>query len=136
MTLTPPRHADEACRVFDPDTTSARAARQWCTPLLERWGAGARQPDAVLVLSELIANAIRHGDGAVEVRLHRRPGELRIEVSDEGPADPVVLRRPDAASPTGRGLGIIEHVAADWGVRPRQEGGKTVWASLPVDSES
>ena len=99
--------------------------------------------DAVLVLSELLSNACRHGrpiDGDDEdvrgsgIRAAWRldaNGLLTLEVTDGGgPTRP----RPSSPSLTargGRGLGIVGALSLDWGVRDRP-GELTVWAVLPV----
>jgi anti-sigma regulatory factor (Ser/Thr protein kinase) len=123
---------EEVHRCFQPEPPSARAARCWCEPVLEKWGLVDRQSEAVLVLSELVANAIRHGSGDIDVRLRRTADAVRIEVTDAGSADGVAAQEPDMSSPTGRGLAIVEHFVTAWGVRELPEGGKTVWAALPV----
>ncbi len=84
--------------------------------------------DVILVLDELVSNALRHGKPPQRVRLARLPGRLRIEVDDsaERPAAP----RP-ASDNGGRGLALIEACAAAWG-QDRRENGKTVWAELGV----
>jgi anti-sigma regulatory factor (Ser/Thr protein kinase) len=86
--------------------------------------------DAVLAVSELITNAVLHGDGPVEVRVSHRPGVLRVEVTDDGGAVPL----PRHASPgdeRGRGLHIVDAVTSRWGVAPKRPGpGKTVWFEI------
>lgn len=74
-------------------------------------------------LGNLVANALEHGRGDVEVRLTAAPdGAPQIEVRDEGPGLPasvaaLVARPPDPERARGRGLGIAARIAADAGGR-------------------
>lgn len=91
--------------------------------------------DAILVLSELLSNAIRHAHplpgGQVRVSWSVRSGTVEIAVSDGGsPTRPHQLRQPVSAL-GGRGLAIVEHVSRRWGVRGDDEE-MTVWAVLPT----
>jgi anti-sigma regulatory factor (Ser/Thr protein kinase) len=135
MPVSVPIDRREVRRSFDPVPTSSRAARSWCDPVLVDWGLGDRRPDAALVLSELVANAVRHGAGPIEVTLSQRPGALRIAVSDAGPATEITAMNPGPTTSGGRGLAIVEHFACAWGVRVLPEGGKTVWAALPIHDQ-
>jgi anti-sigma regulatory factor (Ser/Thr protein kinase) len=85
---------------------------------------------AVLLLSELVTNAVRHSrvrGRRIEVRCTLDAGVLRVEVSDAGPGVPVA-RAAGADDESGRGLALVAALAADWGVLPRPHGiGKTVW---------
>jgi anti-sigma regulatory factor (Ser/Thr protein kinase) len=90
--------------------------------------------DALLVVSELVTNAVRHGSPEVELCLCLLPDRVRIAVYDGGDALPVVpSANPSIDRPTGRGLLIVAATASDWGVT-RSEGrtGKTVWVELPL----
>ncbi|MFC9252185.1 ATP-binding protein [Amycolatopsis thailandensis] len=84
--------------------------------------------DIILVLDELVSNALRHGKRPRQVRLLRRPGRLRIEVDDAGKT-PATPRPPSATG--GRGLALIGACATAWGQEHR-DGGKTVWAELDL----
>lgn len=88
--------------------------------------------DVLLLVSELVTNAVRHGRPDIEVSLFTAPDRVRIEVSDGGDALPVVPRgQPSIDRPTGRGLLIVAATADDWGItRPPGATGKTVWAEL------
>ncbi|MFF4994167.1 ATP-binding protein [Streptomyces sp. NPDC000656] len=92
--------------------------------------------DVLLLVSEAVTNAVRHGGGPTELVLRlapaeadaalRRAGDLRIEVSDASRALPR-LRTPTVLGlPGGYGLMVMELLARRWGVMTR-EGGKTVW---------
>jgi len=91
--------------------------------------------DAILVLSELMSNAIRHADalpGAqVRVTWTLTGGTLDIAVSDGGGHGQPHPEVPSTFSIGGRGLGIVEHLSSRWGVRS-SELGTTVWATLTV----
>ena len=110
------------------DPRSAGAARQFLSKTLESWG----QPDyefgAVLLLSELVTNAILHARTDVVVRLIRLDSALRIEVGDRSLRAPMA-RHYSAEATTGRGLALVDSLARDWGV-DLDEGGKVVWCEI------
>jgi len=78
------------------------------------------------VVSELVSNAVRHGGGAVAFTVEAHDGRVMLCVAD-GSAVVPSHRDPDEAG--GRGLTVIEALAAQWGVRDHQ-GGKQVWVQL------
>ncbi|MER6221254.1 SpoIIE family protein phosphatase [Streptomyces sp900105755] len=110
------------------DDTAARA-RTLTAPLLRRWHLGEQARDgALLVLSELVTNAVRFGTGPVTVRLVRAGSRLTCEVGDSGNGRPR-LRRGDLLDDDGRGLHVVHKLTARWGVR-WTDTGKAVWAEL------
>ncbi|MYX76469.1 ATP-binding protein [Streptomyces sp. SID3915] len=95
--------------------------------------------DAVLILSELLSNACRHGrpldrtadlgDGDVRVAWRVEPaGGLTVEVTDGGGPTRPVPATPSVTARGGRGLNIINALAEEWGVRDGARGEVTVWA--------
>jgi anti-sigma regulatory factor (Ser/Thr protein kinase) len=83
----------------------------------------------VMVASELVTNAIIHGDVPVVLSVSFQAPELTVEVFDGDPhTESVRLRGDDDPAPGGRGLRIVASLADRWGVRPSQVG-KTVWAA-------
>ena len=84
---------------------------------------------ALLLASELVTNAIRHGKGMVQLVVKKLSGRLCVEVSDEGTGRPAP-RNPGSNLPGGRGLLLVERLASEWGVAPSRGGGKTVWFTL------
>jgi anti-sigma regulatory factor (Ser/Thr protein kinase) len=86
---------------------------------------------ARLLLSEVVTNAVRHGDGdAVRVLLDAGPsGELRCEVLDGGGGFVPKARDKPALVEGGWGLHLVQTLARRWGVR---EGRTHVWFELAV----
>ncbi|MFI1825114.1 ATP-binding protein [Streptomyces sp. NPDC020412] len=80
-----------------------------------------------LLVSELVTNALQHGEGAVDVRLARSDGRLYFEA---GSASPCVPRVRDASpyDENGRGMFLVTLLADEWGVTP---GG--AWCALRLD---
>ena len=91
--------------------------------------------DAMLVISELLSNAIRHArplpGGQIEVSWTLDGGTLEVAVSDGGAPTTPQPERPPASSLGGRGLDIVDHLSRSWGVRG-DDLGTTVWAVLPA----
>jgi anti-sigma regulatory factor (Ser/Thr protein kinase) len=85
---------------------------------------------ALLLVSELATNAIRHGSPPVRLSLRLERDRLRVEVTDSSPALPE-LSHPSPDQVGGRGLQIVQQLAATWGASssPRRLG-KTVWFEL------
>lgn len=91
-----------------------------------------RSADILLVLSEMITNAVRHGQGErFDLELARTPTGVHAEVSDAGPGFSAVPRHPSPVATGGRGLLIIDTIALTWGSVSTPDG-TTVWASLPL----
>ena len=89
--------------------------------------------EAEIVLSELVANAVRHAkplpDGMIKVNWTVRAGVVEVEVTDGGgPTIPRPAPRSLLAV-HGRGLRIVRGFAHEWGVL-EDRGGRTVWVSL------
>lgn len=94
--------------------------------------------DAVLILSELLSNACRHGrplgrhtdvgDGDVRAAWRvDRTGGLTVEVTDGGGPTRPVPATPSVTARGGRGLNIISALSEEWGVRDDASGEVTVW---------
>jgi anti-sigma regulatory factor (Ser/Thr protein kinase) len=118
---------------------SVGLARRRVRDHLADWGHGPDDPgvsDAVLLVSELATNVVRHGpllEREFEVAVTAlADGSCLIEVSDEGRLEPR-LRVVGEWEETGRGLHLVENIADAWGVWSRGLHGKTVWALLMAD---
>jgi anti-sigma regulatory factor (Ser/Thr protein kinase) len=120
----------EFSAVLEPLPTAARAARRFVVGVVAMLGLVRLQQTAVLVVSELVTNAIQHGAGRVVLRIRLgADGALVVEVTDAADQPPVE-ERPAPDREDGRGLWIVGLVSDAWGVKPRHGGGKTVWAEL------
>ena len=86
---------------------------------------------ARLLLSEVVSNAVRHGDGeTIRVLLDAvQGGELRCEVVDEGHGFVPKARDKPSMEVGGWGLHMVETLSRRWGVR---EGSTHVWFELPA----
>jgi anti-sigma regulatory factor (Ser/Thr protein kinase) len=118
---------------------SVGLARRRVRDHLAEWGHGTDDPavaDAVLLVSELATNVVRHGpllEREFEVAVTAlADGSCLIEVSDEGRLEPR-LRVVGQSEEAGRGLHLVENVATAWGVWSRGRYGKTVWALVMAD---
>jgi anti-sigma regulatory factor (Ser/Thr protein kinase) len=110
-------------------------ARGHTVNVLREWGMSGLAEDAEMIVSELVTNAVRVARNSgrcpvVSFRLTLQGSRVLIEVSDPSPAPPVRGgAAPDAEN--GRGLQIVDALAAEWGWRPLDVG-KVVWAALSV----
>jgi serine phosphatase RsbU (regulator of sigma subunit)/anti-sigma regulatory factor (Ser/Thr protein kinase) len=124
--LPPDRHVSWTLRG---DLRSVHRARSLAGPPLRRWGLASLIPDAELVISELVTNAVRYATGDVGLRLVLEDG-LFCEVRDNSAALPR-LREVGEEDGSGLGLLVVSQVARRWGTR-RTPPGKVVWCELPV----
>jgi anti-sigma regulatory factor (Ser/Thr protein kinase) len=132
---------------FTSTRRGARLARRLAAVRLDAWGIPydtAPHDAVVLIVAELAANAVVHGrvpGRDFELRLHlaARSGTVRVEVGDTRgeriPPQPGAVAPPTGLAESGRGLVLVEGLAARWGRHPRVEGpGKTVWAEYVLPS--
>lgn len=109
---------------------SPSRSRVFVRDTLEAWFLRELVDDAVLLVSELTANAVLHAGTGMVVGASWSPGTgiLRVCVLDDDPAEPVA-RHPEATATSGRGLEIVAVVAVRWGVT-QGASGKSVWFEL------
>ncbi|MCR3750419.1 Anti-sigma regulatory factor (Ser/Thr protein kinase) [Lentzea californiensis] len=88
--------------------------------------------DVLLVMTELVSNALDHTPGVGRLRVQRSqaPCAVTVEVDDISSAEPVygLSRLPNDFR--GRGIVVVDSLARTWGTRRRAGGGKTVFASV------
>ncbi len=88
--------------------------------------------DALLLVSELVTNAVRHGAPPItmHVTCDHNTG-MTVRVSDTNPAPPTT-GTADHEQESGRGVGLVDLLSDDWGVEAA-EAGKAVWFRLATN---
>ncbi|WP_051950794.1 ATP-binding protein [Actinacidiphila yeochonensis] len=128
-----------------PELSSVREARRYVTATLQDWQVPtATAEDAVTIVSELVANAVRHAEpasavastakspevAACTVVLELRTDSVCVFVCDQDRRPPV-LQHPSLEAEGGRGLRLVDELSESWGYVPRGHApGKTVWAEV------
>ena len=119
--------APSACRLV-PQASSVGEARELVRELLAHAGREELLDNAMLLVSELVTNALLHAGTSIEVSAQLGEHGLVVEVGDGSPHLPVPRHYADTSG-TGRGLRLLQQLAAEWGVTGRADG-KTVWFRL------
>ncbi|HYI19221.1 MAG TPA: SpoIIE family protein phosphatase [Solirubrobacteraceae bacterium] len=115
-----------------PEPGAVQVARAFVAQRLGDWGAPTDLArDAVLLVSELVSNAILHGRPPIELRLRRTAADVLVEVDDGATVLPRKLR-PTPEDEHGRGLVIASLLADRWGTRPLRDG-KSVWCLFSLE---
>jgi anti-sigma regulatory factor (Ser/Thr protein kinase) len=86
---------------------------------------------ALLLVSELVTNAILHTHTPVQVGVVVDQGQALVCVADRVPGQTLTPRSHSRDRPGGRGLALVAELSEDWGTTS-YTGGKTVWFTLPV----
>lgn len=115
-----------ASRHFGPRAAQVRAARVFAAGTAQQWGMD--PADVEVVVGELAANAYVHARSEFTVSLRCHDDRISIEVEDRSPAMPRVSGHPGDGQ-GGRGLVLVEAIAATWGAR-EVGAGKVVWAEV------
>ncbi len=123
------------------ERSGVRVARHALADELVAQGVDGRtREDAVLVLSELVTNAIKHAaplpSGEIRVRWAIHDDCLHLEITDGGAVTRPHAGVPDISALGGRGLDIVRTVSDQWGVKEDHDC-VTVWADVrPRDEEA
>ncbi|MFL6137689.1 MAG: SpoIIE family protein phosphatase [Frankiaceae bacterium] len=110
--------------------SAPRAARKAAEETLRRWQVEptTKVENALIVVSELVTNAVRHARTDITVRLRCSDGRIVVEVGDHDSRLPR-LAGDTADRESGRGLHMVAALAHRWGVRPARTG-KVVWVEM------
>ncbi|MFF7950587.1 ATP-binding protein [Streptomyces griseorubiginosus] len=121
-----------------PDPAEVGRARRWARARLVGSGVGVDEPLAetlILLVSELVTNAVVHTGRPAVLRLSLPGGEaesetvpVRLEVADRSGLAPVP-RWVDGEATGGRGLALVDGLADRWGWS-REGAGKSIWCEL------
>ncbi|MDT0406721.1 MULTISPECIES: SpoIIE family protein phosphatase [Streptomyces] len=104
-------------------------ARRFTRRTLRSWGVTADIDAALLIVSELVTNALVHTDGQVRLDITLVNDRLRLAVADASPRTPAKPTSIGWEATGGRGILLVEAVSAGWGTLP-VSGGKQVWAEF------
>lgn len=114
---------------FSPVRPHVGHMRRITTAFLGFWDVGGQLAEnIVLAVSELVTNAVEHGEGDVALRVRYADNKLHIAVTDGSPV-PANLRAPDDDDDSGRGLLLVAVLAHAWGT---SDGGRTTWCVFRV----
>jgi anti-sigma regulatory factor (Ser/Thr protein kinase) len=116
-------------------TASVPAARRFVRDRMLDSDTAADLDTASLLVTEIVTNAVLHARAPMTLRVEVSADVVRVEVSD-GSQLPPRVHAFSATAATGRGLRLLQSLAARWGVRPDPGGGKVVWFDVGASSES
>ena len=123
---------------FDGGERAPRLARHAVRERLEGTLDEETAYDIHVVVSELVANAVRHGGAhgpdAVTLKLMVAPDRVRVEVGDPGPGFEPPERPEPRSSGGGRGLVLLERMTDRWGVS--RGGASRVWFEVDCPDEA
>ncbi|HEU5110950.1 MAG TPA: STAS domain-containing protein, partial [Micromonosporaceae bacterium] len=127
--LTTPPHRRRTLIELTHSAASVGVARQFVEETCHRWGSPGLLPDAVLIASELVENAVRHTGSEPRLRLEQGESTLTVAVYDD---DDTLVRmvEPDLTTAVQLGLVLVDKLAHTWSCAPMLSGGKVVWAVL------
>jgi hypothetical protein len=119
----------ELARTFVREGRGPADARRFVVETLTAWEHADLVDDAAVIVTELATNAVIHARTDFTVTISRLPGgAIRVAVRDASRMPPRP-RRPRPLENSGRGLGLVEAIAAGWGADLLADG-KIVWAQF------
>jgi anti-sigma regulatory factor (Ser/Thr protein kinase) len=128
---------------LDGQLQNAPQARRFVEATLDGWALQSLIPDATLIVSELVTNAVQHAlkpafldrsDYPIWLGIFLHPSDLVCAVTDPSSTPPRQLN-PDASAVGGRGLNLISALSHSWQWSLTPPRGKTVWAALPLPAQ-
>jgi anti-sigma regulatory factor (Ser/Thr protein kinase) len=114
-----------------PPPSAVRFARDQVTRVLTEWDLGGEAGEpTLLVVTELLSNAMDHAQAPIMLTVSFADGSVRVEVQDSA-AEPPQLQPHDPWARRGRGLQVVEALSTRWGWTEERVG-KTVWAEVLI----
>ena len=119
---------------LDASPSAVAQARRWVVQVCQELGRDDLVDCAELGVSELVTNAMLHGEGPMNVRVRGTRDHPRVEVFDSSLRPPVLPDPIDHSDPSdesflttfGRGLDLVAKASTAWGAHI-ETGGKIVW---------
>ncbi len=109
--------------------SSARAARRFVAEAIEDDSFTGDVDTVLLLVSEVVSNAVRHAGTPFELTVDVGRSEVRVTVVDQDTTRQPRVQEQDPEATSGRGLYIVEQLATRWGSRTIEGKGKAVWFS-------
>jgi anti-sigma regulatory factor (Ser/Thr protein kinase) len=101
---------------FRRDAAEVRRARSLVRSSLTSWGLSHQIPALELAVSELVTNALVHGEGDIDVRLTASDDVVRLDVADHGRnGQPRISQGADGGELGGWGLQVVDELSDAWG---------------------
>ncbi|MCW2670401.1 MAG: hypothetical protein QOJ48_2484 [Frankiales bacterium] len=120
--------SDVVVAVLPPRASSAAQARELVTAQCTAWGFASLCDDVALVVTELVANAVRHAGTDIEISVTAITDGVRLEVRD-GSTRPLRPRAALSSDEGGRGLLLVDALSNRYGVVGEPDG-KRVWVEM------
>jgi anti-sigma regulatory factor (Ser/Thr protein kinase) len=127
-------------QTLEPDAQAPAQARRVAESFLDAVAtlptiSSGERRKVLLLVSELVTNAVQHGGPPIELRLTLTGHCLGVEVRDSGPPFTVsgvaLVSADPPGQPHGRGLLIVDQLADHWGTRGHSVG-KTIWCDVGI----
>ena len=119
---------------IEPTVQGPAQARRVVMACAAELGLADEGDDLVLLVSEMVTNAVRHGSPPIDLEVLADDDTITLAVADASPVHPAPRdAAPDAEN--GRGMALVDLLTEDHGVRP-DPAGKTVWAAVRRRSAS
>lgn len=124
---------------IDPQPIQVGYAREQVRKVIPGWGLAEYEDLLKVIVTELVTNALSHGDGPIVIRFSYDGVDLWVEVQDSGDEKPV-RQDPDEEDENGRGLqlidGLIDIFGGVRGIAKHSRAGKTVFVALSLAQAS
>lgn len=121
--------------LIEPDFTAIAPARRWASNHLQDAGISGQTLDIlILLVSEVVTNAVAHAIPPVALLLEVAPGCVRVEVRDCAREVPIV-KFPTPSATGGRGIALVDMLATRWGVTSFDDDAdrlKSVWFEVEL----